>query len=79
MPAEFGEPLSNREQEILDCVVAGMVNKEIAGELHISENTVKVHLRNVYTKLGVSTRTEATTEAIRLGLVVIPGTSETVS
>lgn len=79
MPAETGEPLSNRELEILECVVAGMVNKEIASELHISENTVKVHLRNVYTKLGVSTRTEATTEAIRLGLVMIPGTTETVS
>ena len=74
---EYGEKLSKREQEILECVVSGSGNKQIAADLHISQNTVKVHLRNIYVKLGVSSRTEATTEAIRLGLVVIPGTDET--
>ena len=74
---EFGEKLSKREQEILECVVSGSGNKQIAADLHISQNTVKVHLRNIYIKLGVSSRTEATTEAIRLGLVVVPGMEET--
>ncbi len=74
---EYGEQLSKREQEILECVVDGSGNKQIAANLHISQNTVKVHLRNIYVKLGVSSRTEATTEAIRLGLVAIPGTEET--
>lgn len=74
---EYGEQLSKREQEILECVVDGSGNKQIAADLYISQNTVKVHLRNIYVKLGVSSRTEATTEAIRLGLVAVPGAEET--
>jgi len=75
--AEFGEPLSTRELDVLGCVVNGASNKEIAAELFISENTVKVHLRNVYTKLGASSRTEAVTTALQLGLVTIPGAETT--
>lgn len=71
--AEKGEALSERELEVLQCVVEGAGNKEIANLLTISHNTVKVHLRNVYTKLGVSSRTEATTAAIQLGLVTLAG------
>jgi DNA-binding CsgD family transcriptional regulator/N-acetylneuraminic acid mutarotase len=71
--AELGEPLSARELDVLSCIVNGASNKEIAAELFISENTVKVHLRNVYTKLGTSSRTEAVTTALQQGLVTIPG------
>lgn len=70
---EFGESLSERELEVLECVVGGASNKEVALKLSISQNTVKVHLRNIFTKLGVASRTEATTSAIQLGLVAIPG------
>jgi DNA-binding CsgD family transcriptional regulator/N-acetylneuraminic acid mutarotase len=75
--AEPGEPLSNRELDVLHCLAQGATNKDIAADLTISENTVKVHLRNIYTKLGVSSRTEATTAAIQQGYILIPGQVET--
>ena len=65
-------PLSDRELEILSLVATGASNKEIAAELFISVNTVKVHLRNIYGKLDVSSRTEATIYAVREGLVPSP-------
>ncbi len=71
--AEKGEPLSKRELEVLQCVSQGSGNKQIAQELFISENTVKVHLRNIYRKLDAASRTEATTEAIRQGIITVPG------
>ncbi len=74
---ELGEPLSDRELDVLDCIVQGQTNKEIAAELFISENTVKVHLRRIYTKLGVSSRTEAATVALQKGLAVVPGLETT--
>ena len=61
--------LSDREIEILRLVATGVSNKEIAVKLAISPNTVKVHLRNVFTKAGVSSRTEAALLAVRMGLV----------
>lgn len=72
--AEKGEPLSDRELEVLLAVVNGAANKQVAQTLHISQNTVKVHLRNIFTKLDVSSRTEAVTVALQQGLVVLPGT-----
>ncbi len=61
--------LSQRECEILSLVAKGASNKEIAHDLHISTNTVKVHLRNIFTKVGASSRTEAAMYAVNAGLV----------
>jgi DNA-binding NarL/FixJ family response regulator len=63
------EELTNSEQRILQMIVGGMSNKEIAFALDISENTVKTHVKNIFDKIGVSDRTSAATTAIRRGLV----------
>jgi DNA-binding CsgD family transcriptional regulator len=63
--------LSEREREILRLVATGLSNQQIANQLGISVNTVKVHLRNVFSKIGVASRTEATMFAVRSGIVAI--------
>lgn len=65
---DIGE-LSDREREILYLVATGASNKEIASQLYISTNTVKVHLKNIFTKIGVASRTEAAMYAVQAGLV----------
>nr|MBC7245909.1 hypothetical protein [Chloroflexota bacterium] len=65
--------LSERELEILKLVASGATNQQIARALFISVNTVKVHLRNIFAKLGVESRTEASTYAIRRGWIVLEG------
>jgi DNA-binding CsgD family transcriptional regulator len=70
--AEYGEPLSEREREVLELVATGMTNRQIAQELVVSPNTIKVHLRKIFAKLGVESRTEATLTAIREGWVSVP-------
>jgi DNA-binding CsgD family transcriptional regulator/N-acetylneuraminic acid mutarotase len=65
--------LSDRELEILEMLASGASNKEIAAQLVISTNTVKVHLRNIYTKLKVNSRTEAAMFALRSNLVTLEG------
>jgi DNA-binding NarL/FixJ family response regulator len=61
--------LSDREREVLEMLVRGRSNKEIAIALGISENTVKVHTTRVFEKLGVADRLEAVTVAIQRGIV----------
>jgi LuxR family maltose regulon positive regulatory protein len=63
------EPLSQREQEVLKLIAAGLTNREIAETLVISPETVKKHTGSVYSKLGVSNRTEAANKARELGLL----------
>jgi len=65
--------LSEREIEILRLVATGLSNREIAQKLVISPNTVKVHLSNIFEKLGVASRTEATFYAIEQRIVDVPG------
>ena len=66
--------LTERELEVLRLVAQGMSNREIAGELYISENTVKNHVRNILEKLHLHTRMEAVMYAVREKLLDIPGT-----
>lgn len=68
-------PLSARETEILALIAEGKSNKEIASELFISINTVKVHVSNVFQKINVASRTEATLYAIEKRIVDTPGNS----
>ena len=53
------EPLTKRETQVMDLVQQGLSNKEIADKLFISLNTLKVHIRNLYGKMGVENRTQA--------------------
>jgi two-component system NarL family response regulator len=64
-----GAGLSAREMEVLQRMAAGKSNKEIGAELFISEGTVKSHVKGIFTKLDVVTRTEAVATATRRGLI----------
>lgn len=70
-PPAPGRDLTERELEVLELLAQGLSNSEIAEQLGVSPNTVKNHLRSIYSKLDVSTRTAATTLAIKHGLVEI--------
>jgi two-component system NarL family response regulator len=70
LAARIAQPaLTPREVEVLRLVAKGLRNKEIAGELHISEETAQVHVRNIISKLGVHDRTEAVTVGLRRGIL----------
>ena len=64
-------PISDRELEILRLAASGATNQQIASQLNISINTVKVHMRKIFGKIGVESRTEATIYAIRHGYVQV--------
>ncbi len=74
MPVEYNAPLTKRELEIVALVAQGMTNREIAQALFVSHNTVKVHLRNIFVKTGVVSRTELTMLAVQRGWIVVSGT-----
>jgi len=65
--------ISPRELEVLGLVAEGLSNRDIGSRLHISENTVKNHLRRIHYKLGVTSRTEAVARGLREGLLAVPG------
>lgn len=65
----FREELSAREMQVLKLIVKGKSNKEIASTLGVVEGTVKIHINNILSKLGVSDRTQATTFALQNGIV----------
>ncbi|KPK13287.1 MAG: LuxR family transcriptional regulator [Anaerolineae bacterium SG8_19] len=69
---ESPEALTQRELEVLRLLANGMANKEIARELGIGEKTVKTHVSNILSKLGVLSRTQAALHAIQIGLVAVP-------
>src|SRR5450759_355338 len=68
LPIQGRDELTEREKEILRLLATGASNKDIARQLFISSNTVKVHLRNTFAKIGVTSRTEAAVYAIREGI-----------
>ncbi len=61
--------LTASEQQVLDLLARGCSNKEIGGQLFVSEDTVKYHLKNLYGKLGSRRRTEAILSASAAGLL----------
>lgn len=69
--AEFPErsDLTEREVEVLQLVARGLSNKEVAKAIGRMDETVKIHLKNIFTKLGVADRTEAVTVALARGLI----------
>ena len=68
-PGSPFHPLSDREMEVLSCVVGGMSNKEIASSLGISHQTVKNHVTSILRKFGVEDRTQAVVYALKRGWV----------
>jgi DNA-binding NarL/FixJ family response regulator len=69
--ADQVEPLTDREIEVLRLAARGLTNRAIGHELGISHRTVQGHLANIYGKMGVNSRTEAVTEALRRGWIII--------
>jgi len=64
-------PLTPREMEVLQMIAEGMSNKTIARRLHLSEHTIKFHISSIFSKLQVSSRTEAVIAGTRLGLILL--------
>lgn len=69
---EILERLSTRERMVLELLVGGMTNKEIARSIALQEATVKIHVKNIYRKMGVSNRAQAVRTAIQPDWVMAP-------
>ena len=73
LAAQLPRPdLSARELQVLELIVAGLANKQIAYTLNIAEYTVKNHVKNILDKLAVQDRTQAATAAIQRGIIHLP-------
>ena len=64
-----GSDLTERELEVLTLVARGLANKDVAGAIGRSDETVKIHLKNIFAKLRVTDRTQAVTVALARGLI----------
>src|SRR5512143_2348861 len=69
LPPAPGLDLTEREREVLALMIEGLNNTQIAGRLTVSPSTIKSHVSNILSKLGVTSRTEAVTLALRSGIV----------
>jgi len=69
LPPAPGLDLTEREREVLTLMIEGLNNTQIAGRLTVSPSTIKSHVSNILSKLGVASRTEAVTLALRNGIV----------
>ena len=67
----LAEALTERERQVLAMLADGLSNRRLASALGISENTVKAHVAAILAKLGATTRTEAVTAGVRLGLLML--------
>jgi len=67
--ADAETSLTRRELEILEAIVSGLRDRDIAGHLHISEHTVRSHIKSIYRKLNVSSKTQAAAQAIYQGII----------
>jgi len=73
LPPAPGLDLTEREREVLTLMIEGLNNTQIAAKLTVSPSTIKSHVSNILAKLGVASRTEAVTLALRSGIAAPPG------
>jgi DNA-binding NarL/FixJ family response regulator len=66
---DFGQRLTRREAEVLELMIKGMSNHDIAGHLGLAERTIKGYVMSIFGKMGVRSRTEAVLEALRRGWI----------